>query len=361
MKAYYNDIDPAVCAWVRELMKDGLVMDGVVDERPIEQITGADLEGFTRVHLFCGIAGWERALQLADWPVDRPVWTGSCPCQSFSAAGKRKGHGDARNLWPEMLRLIRECRPATIFGEQVEAAIGFGWLDGVFVDLEEQAYACGPAVLPAACVGAPHIRQRIWWCARNLADAEHRRPTIEEQRPKSRAQIGGVAFELANAEVNRASAHEQARQPNAQRRTSTESLPHPQRDGGRLDEQERAAQGRVADGRDGAGMPVDGMGDSARATRTRFGRDGAEVLPVETAGGGRTSSARMQHRFWDDFALVACKDGKYRRTQPGIFPLADGIPGRVGILRGAGNAIVPQVAAEFIAAYLEASEGVTAK
>jgi DNA (cytosine-5)-methyltransferase 1 len=64
------------------------------------------------------------------------VWTGSCPCPSFSAAGKGEGFDDARHLWPDWARLIRECKPPVIFGEQADDAIGYGWLDLVQTDLE---------------------------------------------------------------------------------------------------------------------------------------------------------------------------------------------------------------------------------
>lgn len=62
--------------------------------------------------------------------------------------------------FPAWFPLITQCRPAIVFGEQVEAAIGWGWLDAVFADLEGEGYACGASVLPACSVGAPHIRQR---------------------------------------------------------------------------------------------------------------------------------------------------------------------------------------------------------
>ena len=120
-------------------------------------------------------------------PADSTVLIGCAPCQPFSTAGKRKGQADERHLWPEMFRLVRECKPAIVFGEQVEGAIRHGWLDGVFGGLEGEGYACGAAVLGAHSVGAPHIRQRLYW----LADVEHRRPAIEEQGAESRACVGG--------------------------------------------------------------------------------------------------------------------------------------------------------------------------
>ncbi|MES2342354.1 MAG: DNA cytosine methyltransferase, partial [Pseudomonadota bacterium] len=140
---YYGDNDPGACEWIRELMAAGLVPEGVVDERPIQEIQAADLAGYRRVNLFAGIAGWVHALRLAGWPATRPVWTASCPCQPFSTAGKRKGQADERHLWPVLLGLIRECRPATVFGEQVASDDGYRWLARVRDDLEEAGYAVG--------------------------------------------------------------------------------------------------------------------------------------------------------------------------------------------------------------------------
>jgi DNA (cytosine-5)-methyltransferase 1 len=165
MTAYYNDDAPYVYAWLHNLIGTGQITAGTIDPRNIKDITPDDLAGYHRCHFFAGIAGWDLALRLAGWPDNVPVWTGSCPCQPWSEAGKGLGDEDPRHLWPELYRLIRECRPPTVFGEQVEAAICRGWLDGVFADLETEGYACGAAVLGAHSVGAPHIRQRIYWVA----------------------------------------------------------------------------------------------------------------------------------------------------------------------------------------------------
>src|ERR1700674_1525978 len=138
MPAYYNEIDPFVANWLEWLVKVEMIADGVVDRRSIKDVMPSDLNGFTQCHFFAGIGGWSYALRLAGWPDDRPVWTGSCPCQPFSAAGKRKGAADERHLWPHWSYLIRECRPPSIFGEQVARAIGHAWLDAVAHDLEGQ-------------------------------------------------------------------------------------------------------------------------------------------------------------------------------------------------------------------------------
>ena len=119
MNAYYNENDPHAAQWLRNLIAAGHIAPGEVDERDIRDVVPADLAGFTQCHWFAGIGVWSLALRQAGWPDDRPVWTGSCPCQPFSAAGKGKGIKDARHLWPDWFGLIRECRPPVIFGEQV--------------------------------------------------------------------------------------------------------------------------------------------------------------------------------------------------------------------------------------------------
>lgn len=162
---YYNEFDPSAAAWLRNLISAGLIPEGVVDERSIVDVRPEDLRGYTQCHFFTGIGGWSHALQLAGWPEDRPVWTGSCPCQPFSTAGKQKGKADERHLWPVWFRLISECRPSVVFGEQVAAAVTHEWLDEVATDLESEDYAFGSAIIPACGVGAPHKRDRLWFVA----------------------------------------------------------------------------------------------------------------------------------------------------------------------------------------------------
>ena len=160
---YYNEHDPKTAAWLRELIAARLIPAGYVDERSIVDVRPEDLAGYTQCHFFAGIGGWSYALKLAGWPEDRPVWTGSCPCQPFSSAGKQRGTADERHLWPVFANLIRERRPSTVFGEQVASPLGRAWLAGVRADLEDMGFAVGASDLCAAGVGAPHPRQRLYW------------------------------------------------------------------------------------------------------------------------------------------------------------------------------------------------------
>jgi DNA (cytosine-5)-methyltransferase 1 len=186
--AYYNELDPHAAAWLRELIKAGHIPAGDVDERSIEDVRPDDLRGYHQHHFFAGIGGWAYALRLAGWPDDQRVWTGSCPCQPFSAAGKGTGFEDERHLWPAWQHLIAQCRPSVVFGEQVEGAVRKGWLDRVVSDLEGCGYAVGAAVLQASSVDAPHKRDRLWF----VADAEWNEQSREESRCRPSGRVGRI-------------------------------------------------------------------------------------------------------------------------------------------------------------------------
>jgi len=173
MPSFYNEIDPYAAAWLRNLIKAGHIPDGEVSTQSIVDLRPADLSGFDQCHFFAGIGGWSQALRLAGWAPDRPVWTGSCPCQPFSVAGKGAGIDDARHLWPHFHRLIAACRPPVVMGEQVAGKAGYGWFDGVRADLEGTGYAGRAVDIPALAVNAPHIRQRLYWVALDMANAQN--------------------------------------------------------------------------------------------------------------------------------------------------------------------------------------------
>jgi len=197
--AYYNEFDPGAAAWLRELIREGLIADGEVDERSIVDVRPRDLAGFTQCHFFAGIGGWSYALRLAGWADEEPVWTGSCPCQPFSAAGKGAGFADERHLWPAWHWLIAQCRPVVIFGEQVASPAGLAWFDLVSTDMEGLDYACWPIDLPAAGINAPHIRQRLWWMAdagRERCDRERLR--LQPGRPRQASVKAGRCREVAS-------------------------------------------------------------------------------------------------------------------------------------------------------------------
>lgn len=286
MAAFYNEIDPYAAEWLRNLMKKGLIADGEVSTKSIVDLQPADLAGFTQCHFFAGIGGWSHALRLAGWADDRPIWTGSCPCQPFSVAGKGAAQDDDRHLWPVFFRLIAAVRPSVVMGEQVAAAVGKSWLDGVCDDLEGIGYATGAAVIPACAVDAPHRRDRLWF----VADANH-----DGWKPR------------------------------------------------RWDDQAAGYRDTVAakGGSDGGDV-----GDTNGAGRKQHGRTVAMEKELKT-------SKRGSGGAWAKAAWLTGSDGKARRVEPSIRLLAHGVSGRVGRLRAYGNAIVPQVAAEVIKAFMD--------
>ena len=187
LRCYYNEIDPHCAQWLKNLMDTGEIPKGDIDTRSIEDVTPSDLKGYDQCHFFAGLGGWAYALRLADWG-ERPVWTGSCPCQPFSAAGKGNGLEDERNLWPAWQWLISVCRPPVVFGEQVVGAIKHGWLDLVASDFEAHGYAFGAKVIQASSVGAKHRRERIFF----VADAEWNEQSREEPRSRSAGRMGRI-------------------------------------------------------------------------------------------------------------------------------------------------------------------------
>lgn len=184
MAAYYNEIDPYAAQWLRNLIAAGHIAPGEVDERSIVDVQPDDLKGFTQCHFFAGIGGWSLALRVAGWDDSRPVWTGSCPCQPFSAAGKQEGFEDPRHLWPQFKRLIEKRLPPVVFGEQVASATD--WLGLVRCDLDTVGYAVGAIPVEAACAGADHLRDRFWF----VADYDLQRPS--EEREQRGGQLGGA-------------------------------------------------------------------------------------------------------------------------------------------------------------------------
>ena len=327
MTSYYNEIDPFAAQWLRNLIEAGQIAPGYVDERSIEDVYPSDLRGFTQCHFFAGIGVWSHALRSAGWSDDRPVWTGSCPCQPFSAAGQGAGFDDQRHLWPHFHHLIKECRPAIVLGEQVASKDADPWIDLVCNDVEAMDYAFGAIPFPSAGVGAPHIRDRLYW----VADAQGERRTGELLRAGFGVSSYGVAQDsdfgwLANDDSD---GRESGRE-------GCEAMGHGQTVGA------DSCPGGMADTTCGQHVT-----SSARADQRAMARsDGAmQAAPGPT---GPTNG------YWRDADWLFCRDGRWRPVEPGSFPLVDGAPARVGRLRAYGNAINAKAAQAFIECVMEA-------
>jgi DNA (cytosine-5)-methyltransferase 1 len=352
--AYYNEIDPYAAQWLRNLIMLGYIADGDVDERSIEDVRPEELRKYTQCHFFAGIGIWSHALRGAGWSDDRPVWTGSCPCQPFSAAGKRSGTADERHLWPAWFHLIAHGKPrgVPVFGEQVASKDGLAWLDLVHADLEGQGYTVRALDLCAAGVGAPHIRQRLYFVA---DDASQRRDRSEFAGETGAASTGGTEAQRGRAAGIRESARcgatfglaDTGRAGNERVRGPGEAPAAPGSNEGEAQQRQRG----------GAAAGTGGASRQRHVGDTDDARPQGRSMSGTTAGGNgageRAAGApSFTNGHWTDCDWLPCIDGKARPVEPGTFPLAHGVVARVGRLRAYGNAIVAPLAEEFIRAYL---------
>lgn len=405
--AYYNEIDPYAADWLRNLIAAGHIAPGDVDERSIEDVHPDDLRPYTQCHFFAGIGVWSYALRRAGWPDDRPVWTGSCPCQPFSAAGKGTAFDDERHLWPAWHWLISECRPPVVFGEQVASKDAEPWLDLVQTDMEALAFAIAAVAFPSASVGAPHIRDRTYFVAHAGGTRLEGSAPGTVGRQRAAAERSGRAGRMAHSHVITGG---QGRSINGGRHQGSDARARPGSGGdgvpfGLADAQQhhRGCQAAPANhdrpqadgptdragGRGGSSGELgnasgERCGEAGRAgagPQERIADAGADGRLADTHGGkceqqpsfgGRTGVLGTTHDatwqfdrpsdsgpsdsvrtgpvngFWRDADWLLCRDGKWRPVEPGTFPLAHGAPARVGRLRAYGNAINAQQAQIFI-------------
>lgn len=338
MPAYYNEHDKFAAQWLRNLIAAGHIAPGIVDERSIEDVRPDDLRGFTQCHFFAGIGVWSYALRLAGWSDDRPVWTGSCPCQPFSAAGAGAGFTDERHLWPAFFHLIQEYKPAIVLGEQVASKDANPWIDLVQTDLEAVGYGVGAVAFPAASVGAPHIRDRLYWVAYpadqrfdwGRAGSTGDGRDAARQQPERLCDAGG----LANTDHARLEGRRAVRE---------------------CADQCTAWAGGVAGG----------LADDLLQQRPH----GQPGLGIEHASDGRIedsaaiaglcsdSNAGPTNGFWADADWLLCRDGKWRPVEASPQPLVDGSAESLGRVR---PEVLAQVEEEVNAATAQTKGGRTA-
>lgn len=391
MKVYYNEYSPFPAQWIRNLISAGVVRGGMVDERSIELVPDG-IGDFTRCHFFAGIGGWEIALQQAGWPKDVPVWTGSCPCQPFSAAGQGRGTADDRHLWPEFLRLIKANRPPRIFGEQVSGSKVTGklftertferlepearraageadqeaWLKHVQTDLEGLGYIVGSVSFPACGVGAPHARQRLYWYAcdaRRVRDARLLDDSKGERREVCDTSNERKAYAPINAPSDSSDSSTNQRGSNARYVGNS-----PQCEDGTL-HREPGSCLRQEEPTGGHGVSGGVANNSGKRLERWEEQSTREERQAAERDGYSSDRPGPTNGHWRAADWIFCRDNKWRPIEPGSSPLADGVsakpPGgrtelarmarasRKGQLAGYGNAIVIPQAVEFIRACME--------
>jgi DNA (cytosine-5)-methyltransferase 1 len=341
MVAFYNECDPTAAQWLRNLINVGHIAPGIVDERPIQEIEAFELSRFTQCHFFAGIGVWSYALRRAGWSDDRPVWTGSCPCQPFSNSGLQKGISDERHLWPYWEKLIADGKPSAVIGEQVASKGGLEWLDIVSADLEKSGYAFGAADLCAAGFSGAHIRQRLYFVG--LADAESIGSGSGLRNSGSTGEGLGRPLDSDSGTIRRLAD------------TDNAGLER------RLGMSECANQCVV-----GSHGMVSGLADEPRNGRReeRSDLEGSiignqkERIAAGLGGGGGDSGTNAPMLGRTPVDWLFCRDGKWRPVEPGTFPLAHAAPARVGRLRAYGNALDAETATQFCTVVKEICDGV---
>jgi len=250
--------------------------------------------------------------------------TGGFPCQPFSVAGKQRGKDDNRYLWPEMLRVIQEAKPTWIIGENVAGIVNLA-LDQVCVDLEGQGYEVEPIIVPACAVDAPHRRDRVWIVAHSaggkrggLQDKSRTQGAQGgDQLPRDTSGLSGKLCAEDVADTFRLS------EGGAHRSKERECI------GGRQ-EQDISQRNEVG------GNSSDSRENVADSVSERRCGGNSEREYAEDAGQSSRDSR-------DNSRGVATW-----LAEPNVGRVANGIPNRTHRLKGLGNAIVPQVAAEII-------------
>jgi DNA (cytosine-5)-methyltransferase 1 len=329
MKHYYNEHNAYRAAVLRERIEEGLLPEGIVDERNIEEIPDQDFLGWTQIHLFAGIGGFPLGLRLAGFPENRRIVTGGFPCQDISNAGKRAGISGSRSgLWREMVRCVRVVRPELVFVENVAALLCRG-MGEVLGDLAAIGYDAEGDCVSAADVGAPHLRRRIWIVAyavgggvRNQSIIERWRdgaPVVEHAGESPDASIGGARSVPAGSW--------REGQGTIDADWHSEDVPDADTDK----------------------LPEQGNGESELRLDEIY-----EALPYAECGDGEGlfawSTDSEDGRGSDERQIGLSLRGRCEpwKVEPDVGRVAHGIPRRVDRLAALGDAIVPQCVAEVL-------------
>ena len=226
------------------------------------------------------------------------IITGGYPCQPFSVAGNKKGEQDPRHLWPEYFRLVQECRPTWVIGENVGGHIKLG-LDTVLKDLESEGYSARTFSISASSIGANHKRERVWIIA-NSNDRLSKQSNEE-------VRTGRNTFDNGNSDMAN---------------SSSERLERHRREHELREDSEEGKVSRSSE-------------DVANSERIRQQGPGKPIgsSNTETNSNGKTSwfnhGSEREEGWWD--------------VEPNVGRVAHGISNRVDRLKSLGNSLIPHI------------------
>ena len=338
------------------------------------------------------------------------IITGGFPCQPFSVAGKQKGTSDDRHLWPEMFRIIKAFKPRFVIGENVRGIINIQdgvVFEAVCTDLESEGYEVQPFIIPAAGVGAPHRRERVWIIATNTDNARDRasqhetnefgQKTNEGRQGQSQFESSGHSKNVGNSKYNGSftdkigRGNEETYGGTEKRQNSSFEFERTSRfkDNGNVSKTEnvadtesfRSRETRYSDQEEGSegsrATQLDGSrGDVAdterqrlegfnkqsatiggQDTRTQFGNEssrGSQSRDDANTNSEKLEGFRTEHELREGKEKKQTSRNSWWLVEPNVGRVAHGVSGRVHRLKGLGNSIVPQIAEEIGYALIKA-------
>jgi len=296
---------------------------------------GFEWAGLSKPVLFCDVEPWCRDVLSKHWPdvpvasdvkelandpnrnvPDCDILTAGYPCQPFSLAGERRGIEDDRHIWPYIFSIIQKKRPSWCVFENVYGHVSMG-LDEVLSDLEREAYAVRPFIVPACATDAPHRRDRVWIIARNVGN------TNSQQR---RAAKENTRLDLDRSVLDRSKRREEADQIKRSGSNVADAKGLHSDVSGEYSQQSKRQEPQLRDS--------SGSDDVAHSNSARLqGRQNSKGTSQNRSQRNEQPSRRSKRTV-----------GQNWKSEPAVGRVANGIPRRVDRLRGLGNAIVPQIA-----------------
>ncbi len=393
LNALYNDFEPYTAKLLQLRIDDGWLPPGEVLSEDVRELCKTDLSDYGQVHLYAGIGGFPLACRMAGLPDDFRLQTGGFPCQPFSTAGRRRGPGDNRYLWPQTLACLKSHRPDVAIYENVagltsvvfpgektlvgmQALIGrvtdyiykqkgLGVLNNITQEIEAAGYAVQAFVVPACGVAAPHERARLWIVAyaRHLDRRDKRAVKAGDKGSGQRAPCTNAAGRsglqpgiFPDARHPKCAGREASSGKAARYKSASSCRSVANRDGQRQKPGSESGD-KSRDGVGDGGQDV--ANNNSKPKRAGFceskSSGNRERRPANGCSqGGDVSDSddarceKQQSSVCGQAQFTASERRCRWSPEPGVGRVVDGLSGRVDRIKGLGNAIVPQVACEII-------------